>query len=295
MRRVSPEMQAALNRRSSTITRLLRVTLTDGRIYGMAQTNVDVHYEHMDGGVLYHASQSFDPTQMDAAADGSVTNSDATALISDDISLVTPELIRTGGMRGAEWALFMVDYSNPVANSAIVLDAGKVGQVKLLNDDAFTLELLSYSFLLRQPVGQSYSRRNRAILGNPANTPLGDGVDIAPLWWAFTVTAVGAETDVMFTMDATPGPGSRPFYPGRVEWLTGRNAGFKASTMEYNAGVVTLATGAPYPIEVGDTGRIRPDTDGTIAAAASYGALLEFKGEPFIPDDSDVVPERSIE
>jgi hypothetical protein len=74
-------------------------------------------------------------------------------------------------------------------------------------------ELLDLSVRLRQPIGEVYSRRCRAIFGTPAteeNGQRGCGVDVEPLWTYGTVQSVGAEINRTFIGDAAPSVPAAP-------------------------------------------------------------------------------------
>lgn len=288
MRNISSQMRLALNSPASTLTRLLRIMLSDGTSYGLCMSNRDVAYDHGDGLINYVATNSFDPSTFSADIAYSVDNAQGYALISNDISGITEQDVNTGRLDGAQWVCYYVDYEKPYKGSAVVLDAGDVGTVQVQFGMLWIPELLSYVIRLKQNVGDVYSRTCRAIYGSPAPSQHGCGVNIQGLWQNFTVLAVGAETDRTFITNGLNVDNSRPFYPGRVQWLTGANAGKIVSIENFEVDstaeqTVSLIETMPYAIQSGDTGRIRPDCDHTWARCGVDGNQLNFKGEPLIP------------
>jgi uncharacterized phage protein (TIGR02218 family) len=72
---------------------------------------------------------------------------------------------------------------------------------------------------------------------------------------------------------------------GRVLCLTGSNAGFQITIREHDpfTNDFFLIRPFPFPIAVGDTMRFWPGCQKTIGACTSFGNLLNFGGDPFIP------------
>jgi uncharacterized phage protein (TIGR02218 family) len=284
-RNIPIQLIDSLSQAASTMTRLLRITLKSGFIYGICMSNRDVVYDDGSGPLTYRAADSFDPSTFSSDISYSVDNSQGYALLSTDIPEVTLEAVEAGEMDDGQWVCYYVDYERLVPRAHIILDAGDLGQVQTRGGLVWIPELLSYIMRLRQPVGGVYSRTCRAIFGTPAPSQIGCGIDVTPLWVAFTVTSVGAEADRTFFASGLT-PGVHGFFPGRVEWLSGKNfakGGRLYATESFAAGVVTMNETTPYLIQVGDTGRIRPDCDKTEAMCNSYDNFPNMKAETKIP------------
>lgn len=283
MRTIPATMSGQLAKTASTFTRLLKVMLKDGTSYGICMTNKDVTYDDGDGPLLYSATNGFDSSTLATDASYSVDNAEGYALISNDIPGITVEMVEAGALDDAQWACYLVNYEQPLAGSHVLLDAGDVGEVGTDHGLIWTPELLSYMMRLKQPVGSVTSKTCRATFGTPAASQTGCGVDASALWVDFTVTSVGAEDDRVFSDSSLPASGG--FYPGRVLWVTGDNAGKLYATEEYDGttGTVTLNETTPYAVKVGDTGRIRPDCAKTEDACKAYGNYLNMKAEPKMP------------
>lgn len=271
--------QQALSKPASTMTRVLKIMLKNGSVYGLCMTNKDVPYDDGSGLVNYVATNGFDPSAFSADASYSVDNAEGYALISNDIPGITVEMVAAGELDDARWICYYLDYESPVPKSAVLLDAGDVGEVKVDHGLIFTPELLSYMMRLKQPVGGIWSRTCRAVFGSPANSQTGCGVNAEALWQNFTVTAVGNETDRQFTVSGPAGN----FNPGRVRFSTGKNAGPIFATENVAGNSVMLSETTPYDIQVGDTGRIRPDCDKTATMCKFYNNYPNMKAEDSIP------------
>lgn len=287
-RNIPAQIQSAIDSPSSTLTRLLRINLNNGTSYGLCMSNRDVSYSHGDGMIVYSATNGFDPSEMSSDVSYSVDNAQGYALISDDVPGITQQSVDDGLLDGASWVCYYVDYEHPYSGSAVILDAGDVGIVQVQFGMLWIPELLSYLMRLKQNVGDVYSRTCRAEFGSPASSQHGCGVDAEALWQDFTVASVGEENDRTFSFSGVAENPLKPFYPGRIKWTSGDNVGRSISTESYSedtAGYseVSLMETVPYPVKVGDVGRIRPDCSKTWEQCGNYDNQLNMKAEPLIP------------
>jgi uncharacterized phage protein (TIGR02218 family) len=280
---------AHLQQNATTTCRLLKIILKSGFVYGLATLDKDVAYDDGGGVVNYSATNGFDPSTFSTDTGYSVDNAEGYALITQAPTPgVNTDMVNAGEFDDAQWICYLVNFED-LSMGHIVLDAGDVGEVRTKYGMIWIPELLSYMMRLKQPVGSVYSRTCRAIFGSHAAQQTGCGVALGPLWVNGSVVAVGAETDRIFTASAlstiTP-------MPGRVQWLTGDNAGKEFATEDVEGMVVTLNETTAYAIQVGDTYRIRPDClkryHEDCIGVWSNGP--NFKGEPLIPvgDSSQV-------
>lgn len=292
MRTVPGVLQAHLDGSATTTTRLLKMMLKDGRVFGLCMLDRDLTYDDGRGEITYVATNGFDATTFSSDIGLSVANAEGFALISDAVEGVEIEDVENGALDDAEWVCYLVNFTDVQADGTltpsrhVVLDAGDVGEVRVRHGMVWLPELLSYAMRLKQPVGGVWSRTCRAIFGTPANTQTGCGVPLAPLWASGTVLSVGSETNRVFVGDVVSNDSPAPaLVPGRVQFLTGANAGKEFATEEVVGLEVTLLETTPYAIEAGDTYRIRPDCQKRYLedCIGIYDNGPNFKGEPYIP------------
>jgi uncharacterized phage protein (TIGR02218 family) len=286
-RSVPAALQQHLELSATTTTRLLKVTKRDGTVYGLAMLDRDVVYDDGQGEVTYSATNGFDASAIASDTGYSIANSEGYALLSKGlVPGVTVEDVEAGELDDGQWVCYLVNFEDLTPRRHILLDAGDIGEVRVKDGVVWLGELVSYIQRLKQPVGHVWSRQCRAIFGTPANSQTGCGIPLATLWAAGEVTAVGAETNRVFTGDVltndSPGP---PLVPGRVQFLTGDNAGREFAIEERDGLTLTLAEPTNYPIEPGDTYRVRPDCGKRFVedCIEIWDNGLNFKGEPHIP------------
>lgn len=278
-RSISPALKAHLAGSVTTTCRLLRITLTDGRQFGLTTLDQDVIYQ----GVTYVASNGFDPSVIATDAGLDVDNAEAYALLSADVPGITLDMVTSGDLDDAQWEMLLVNYRD-LSMGHVILDAGDLGEVNVEDGVVYVPELLSFAMRLRQPIGHFWSRQCRAVFGTPATGQTGCGVNTDTLWINGTVTGVHDEPHLIFADTALvldPVPNT-----ARVQWLTGPNAGQRLYQVEgYSeaSGTIALVEPVPFPIEPGHQYRIRPDCDKYPATCKAYGNWLNYKGESLIP------------
>lgn len=271
-----------LNQPVQYVAVIVRLRLRNGQVLGFAQWDQPITYDHGDGygPITYSAGQGIDKSAQVADINYSVSNAEGRILTSTTLVGLTSQLVEAGALDDAEWDSFMVDWRNPADGSAVMLDAGDVGEVKVEDGLVIIPELLSYAMRLRQLIGTVWQRPCRAIFGTDANSQTGCGINADELWQSGDVSSVGQESDRTFTGSVA---GS---YPGRIEFLTGLNAGRRYAIESIDGNSISLAETTPYIIDPSDTYRVRPDCtklkDGELGCV-SYGNWLNFKGEWTIP------------
>lgn len=280
-RTVPGALQAHLNGAATTTCRLLKFTLTSGQVFGITTLDQSIDYDDGEGEITYVASNGFDPSALSAATGGGVDNAEAFALLSDEVPGITEEMVNRGELDDAAWVCYLVNFRD-TSQGHVILGAGDVGENRMRWGVLWLPELLSYVMRLKQPIGGVWSLRCRAVFGSPADSPTGCGVDISALWTEGEVEAVGAESDREFTADTVGSPSP---YPGRVEFLTGDNQGIEYAVEGVAGLVVSLQETTRYPIQIGDTFRIRPDCGKRFLedCIGVWANGVNFKGEPHIP------------
>ncbi len=294
MRDMSSALRAHLAGPARTTCWMLRLTLADARVFGLTMLDRDVEYQ----GVTYSAANGFDPSMIATDTGLSVDNSQPRALIEGDIPGITAQMVAAGELDDAQWEMILVNYRDLSMGHAII-GAGDVGEVNLVNGKVYMPELLDYVMRLRQSFGYFWSRTCRAVFGSPAESHTGCGVDAEVMWVAGEVTGLSDEPTRVFAdnglIDLDPEP-----IPGRVQWLTGPNAGQRLYQVEgYGSitGTIALVEPTPFPISAGDEFRIRPDCNKTPAQCTAYDNWLNYKGESLIPTGEGaalMTPQASI-
>jgi len=286
VRTVPAQIASHLADVSTTTTRLLKITLRSGFVYGLCMLDRNITYDDGAGELEYIATNGFDPQTVAQDAGYSVNNAEGYALISDAVPGITTEMVERGELDDATWILYLVNFEDLTAGRHVLIDAGDLGEVRAQHGMVWIPELLSYGMRLKQPIGSVWSRTCRAIFGTPADSQTGCGIDAEVLWVDGSVTAVGAESDRTFTGTAVTGssPAQVPV-PGRIRWTYGNNTGLEYAVESVSGLDVELTEPTRYPIQIGDEYEIRPDCGKQYQRDCIdiWNNGINFKGEPLIP------------
>lgn len=297
---VSATMAESYASDASTRTWIMRVDpVTPGYdSFGASGLDRGFNYDDGDDTLWYSPIVGFQPSTLASSADLSIDNAESKGLLPEYDFPISEVDIIAGVYDFAEFTVYEVDYENLVPGSGLVLTSGTLGRFRIVDYGlSFVEELRGLSDQLKQSVCQKDSLGCRAIFGSQAKgTPGAEvtelfpcGFDATTLLENFTVTSVGLENTITF--DTGLATTIDEFSPGMVKWATGSNAGRSQEVGSNDAtGGITLAYPAPFPIQVGDTGAVRPDCSKQARDAAKgclfhFGAdwILHFRGEPDIP------------
>lgn len=252
----------------------------------------DVDYDDGTGLRTYYAGSGMEPSELQAANDLSVDNSETKSLLYPAQGITT-DMVNSGALDAAPFVIYKINYLAP-SHGHEVMASGVIGEVRMKNG-LVTFENRSLTQLLKQnSVVEIDSLTCRARFGSqPGEQRQPCMYDLTSEWVDFTVEAVGTDSVRDFFTDNTQADAY--FAPGLVEWLTGDNIGQQNEVGAYT-GPKTTPTVIPSsvslnfvtrePIQVGDTGRIRRDCTHQFSghnSCETFGNRIWFRGEPYIP------------
>lgn len=298
MRTIPIALQAHLDSDATTTGHLLRIEPVRAgySVVGLTDLDVDVAYDDGDGSVSYLAPVGFTSSAQVTTSDFSVDNAETQSLFPEyEVPQISEADIRAGAYDYAAFKLYLVNHAD-LTQGHVLLMTGTLGEMKTVDGVAFFGELRSLFQQFRQSIVERDSLTCRATFGSQsADSPdaatapkierFPCGVVVNGLWVSGTVTGVGVESTRTFT-DASMSIPDGTFVPGICEWLTGANAGRTFEVEAFAGKVASLAFPTGYPIEVGDTFRIRPDCTKQWSGPNScftYSNRLQYRGEPNIP------------
>lgn len=202
-RTIPAQLQTDLMQQCTTLCSLLKIAPTqqNAATFGLCNLDHDVVYDDGNGALTYYAPSGFDSADIDAKNDLTVNNSQADALVAVYNVGMSQDGITRGDYDDAPFVMYLVNYM-ALDHGHVILQSGRVGQVTMINDAKCEIELRALMDVLKQNnlIGLT-SITDRAMLGDDHNK--------LPLhWYDGTVSAVGAESDRVFSSDVTPGSDS---------------------------------------------------------------------------------------
>ncbi|MHB1330136.1 MAG: DUF2163 domain-containing protein, partial [Gemmatimonadales bacterium] len=238
---------------------LTRIKCKDGTLYGYTDLDVNVWYNPAtydpggtgdDWGDLDHTADTggFSLARLEASADLSVDNSELKFL--PGTGTISAEEILSGIFDSADIRIYRVNYADLSMGHECVA-VGQLGNARVAENFAY-LEYRSLTDLLKQPEADLYTIPCRKVFG-------GEGCPKAYTWTAGTVTGVDPTDSQRIFSDSALTPDDDFYVPGVVDWLTGDNAGKQDDIDQNTAGTFALSLPTKFPIQIGDTFRVRQD------------------------------------
>jgi uncharacterized phage protein (TIGR02218 family) len=253
------DLQSHYDGDALTLCLLTRIMCKDGTLLGYTDLDVNVLYDPAaydpggtgdDWGLLDHTADTggFSLARLEAAADLSVDNSELKFL--PGTGGITSEQILSGIFDLAEVRIYRVNYSDLSMGHECVA-VGQMGSARVADNFAY-VEYRSLTDLLKQPEAELVTITCPHVFGS-AECPK------AFTWVEGTVTAVDPTDSQRIFGDSALTPDDDFYVPGVVEWLTGANAGSQDDIDQNTAGTFALSLPSKFPIQIGDTFRVRQD------------------------------------
>lgn len=253
------DLMGHLQGEALTVCLIARVRTKSGDLHGFTDLDVDLSYDPADvdpygtgddwGPLLHEAlNGGFSIARLDSAADMTVDNSELSIL--PGTNAVTAPAMLAGYLDSADVRIYRVNYADLTMGHELVA-AGKLGSARI-SESLGAVEFRSLIDLLKQPEADLYSIPCSHVFGGP-NCPK------TYVWVEGTVTAVDPDDPLRIFADTDLTPEDDEYVPGVVEWLTGDNTGAQMEIDQNTAGTFALALPMGYPIQLGDTFRVRRD------------------------------------
>jgi uncharacterized phage protein (TIGR02218 family) len=278
-RRMNTALVTHLQGQVTTTCELLRLRLDDGRLFGVTSLDKDIFYDNTWFRCITGLDSSVHKTDTDLSVDNSEVSMLLRAMGQDGLTF---DQIQSGVLDDGRYEFFIINYESP--SQAHMLDAGDVGEVRVVNQHGVTMELLSYAVRLRQSIGGVDSIRCRAVFGTFPDQQKGCGVNADVMWVDGVVTGVGGEQRRVFADNSVPLAEQANTY--RVRFTSGRNKSTRLYQVEaYSlvSGTIALIEPVRFDIKVGDTFQVRPDCNKLPDDCKKYSNFINYKGEPYIP------------
>ena len=272
--------QAHLDSETTTLGHLLKITRTDGAVFGFTSAGSTV----VIGGVTYDASHGLAIGSIASSAGLAVDNLELTTI--DDGSIFTRAAILGGLWQNAAFVLSQYNWASP-SDGVEPLMAGTIGQVGL-REGAVVAELRGLQQYLQQQVGNVTTRTCRARF---ADYPRPNGNNLCRLVAASfirTGTVSGVTSRQVFTSADlwTAEPTADYYGDGILTWTSGANDGVSAKVKTYVAsGIITLMLPAVATVTIGDAFEIIAGCRKrrTEDCKDKFSNVLNFQGEPDLP------------
>lgn len=279
MKALPAGMQDHLDSGATTLALCWKLARNDGRVLGFTEHDRVLSF----GGVDFEPESGMTASEMQASLGLSVDNLDVVGLLTSPA--ITEEDIAAGYYDDATFEIWLVNWGS-VAQRAL-LASGNIGEVTR-GDLGFTAELRGLAARLQQPQGRTYQKLCDAELGDARC-----GVDVDDPLYLGSGTVTAAASDGSLTASGLSGFDTHWFARGRLDWLTGDNAGLRHEVRSHVKAGSTVTLGLWLPpfatIAPGDTFEIRAGCDKTFESCkAKFDNAVNFRGFPTMPGNDFV-------
>lgn len=273
--RLFPEAFAAhLAFGATTLASCWRIARADGAVFGFTDHDRALEF----AGTRYEPETGAEGSAVAASADLSVDNAAIEGVLSSD--RLSAEELLSGRFDGAIIEHWRVNWADTAVRA--LLRRGRVGEVKC-EGARFTAEWRGPASGLDLVRGRIFQKGCDAALGDARC-----GVDLAPLGVEGAIIAVTGEAH--YSVSGLAGAEAGRFDGGRLDWLTGANAGTRADVRRLAGPEVFLSAPPGRAAAPGDAFRLFPGCEKSFATCkAKFANAANFRGFPFIPGDDAAI------
>lgn len=269
-RNISAELLEHIRGECTTLATCFKVTRVDGVVMGFSSHVEDMAF----GGLTYQAAAGVSPSTVKTEAGTGVDNLKVVGILSSET--ITELDIMAGRYDGALVEIFFVNYED-LSMGRLLMMRGPLGEVAT-GGGQFTVEIRSHLQLASGRIGETLTPGCRV-------KQFGDGrcgLDLG----AFTFAAVVTEVSSRRLFRAAVLVDNPTFFEfGTLTFTTGPNAGLPYLIKGFDAelGEVELQIAGRAEVEAGHEFTIVAGCDRTLDRCKSYGNVINFRGEPYVP------------
>jgi len=273
-------LQAHLTGGATTLCHCWRLIRADGVVMGFTDHDRRLSF----AGTTYEAVTGFTASAIETSLGLSVDNLDVVGALSS-AALDEADLM-AGVYDNAEVEIWRVNWADTAER--VLLRRGNLGEVTR-GTLAFTAELRGLAHRLNQPTGRLYQYVCDADLGDARC-----GVDLDTPAYKGEGTVTEAANRRVFEASGLDGFASGWFGRGKVDWITGDNAGRSMEVKAHGlaAGIVSFELWQPMSadIGVGDTFDVFAGCDKHLSTCKEkFANVVNFRGFPHMPGNDFVI------
>ena len=280
MKSLLPDLQAHLSEGTTTLAWCWRITRADSVTLGFTDHDLTLSFD----GTAFEPESGFAASEIRSGSDLSVDAQDAEGVLTSD--RITETDILDGRWDNAAVELWRVNWAD--TGQRVLMRRGAIGQIRR-GRLAFVAEVRSLAHVLGQTVGRTYQASCDAALGDARC-----GVDLEDPAFKGSGAVIDVLRDRAFTTSGLAAFASGWFTFGKVEWVSGTNAGRQAEVLGHDVtdgiAVLTLLEAPVRTIAEGDSFTIHAGCDKRMeTCGAKFANVANFRGFPHIPGQDAVL------
>lgn len=275
MKTISAGLSTHLDGEVTTICSCWKIVRLDGKVFTFTDHDQDLTVENL----VYESQHGYNRTAMESGSDFAVDNLEVTGFLDSD--KIDETELRVGLFDRAEVYVFIVNWKDP-ALGIMKMRRGWFGEVTLGQNGLFTTEIRGLNQALSHNFIELFTPECKADFCDPRCK-----LTLADYEQATTIASTTSRDTFKVTSATAPVQG---FIGGTVRFVTGENAGAFMEIIDYNAATkeVSLFTGLPYPIAIGDSVMLASGCDKRRDTCVTYGNVVNMRGEPDVPGQDEL-------
>ena len=274
MKTLAAAMTTHIGQEVSTLAVCWKMTASGGTVLGFTSHVADLTVSSQ----LYKSATGFTPSAVSGTASFSVDNMNVEGLLGADFSVAD---LLAGKWDFATVEIFLVNYLN-LTGGTIKVRKGTLGAVTL-GRQQFSAEIRGMLQAYSRSIVELYSPSCRADLGDTrCNIALG------PYTFTGMVTSF---TNARVFFDSARAQANGYFDGGLLTWTSGLNNGRTMEVKSYllTGGAFQLVQPMASLIALSDAYSVYAGCDKQVATCKTkFSNLVNFRGEPFVPQSADV-------
>lgn len=269
-------LQQEFQKGAVALASLFYLKRRDGKVFAYTDADTDITME----GVTYKAFAGVLPSAVESTGQMNVDNLNMKGLLTADG--VQAWELEAGLFHGAEVSLYIVARNNPSAGY-LELRSGWLGEVSF-SHGTFDAELRGLLQAFKQALVEATSKQCRAMVGDRRCK-----LDMTPFTHERVIKSVDAYQRVIEVEGETFPDGY--FNKGLLEPVGGQAIGVRMEVSRSTGTELHLLLPSPMPLSIGDMVKLTAGCDGELKTCKTrFNNVLNFRGEPFIPDISALIP-----
>ncbi len=281
MRSLPIDLEAHLKSGVTTLCNCWKLSRNDGAVKGFTDHDNNLEFD----GVLYEAASGFIGSEAVSRVGLSVDNMEIHSALSS--SALTETDLANGLYDNAEIEVFLVNWADP--SQRILQRVGNVGEVKR-GSLTFMAEVRGLAHHLQQPQGRIFQQTCDAEIGDGRCT-----VDLDTPTFSIVSSVADVQTSQSFTSIDLASYSSNWFNGGKIEWITGENAGTKSEVKGHVRqseviSIVSVWQQLGSLIQTGDQFKVTAGCDKNFGTCKlKFNNQQNFRGFPHIPGNDFII------
>lgn len=259
---------------------IVKFTLRDGTKMGFTSFNKDIVMSE-EPDLTYFAFSGVTPSAISSTDQFNVDNMEIDGFL--DSEAITEADLKAGRYDYADVVFAELDWGiKPYTWQKVhIKRVGKLGEVSL-DGLKFKAEVRGLTQYLQTNIGDRYQPTCRAIFGDSKCK-----LDITPYQSIGTVTGISQNRVIQCNLLNDTGI----FNEGKLVFTSGLNTGIPSEIKSWDSSSKTLEIqlSANYQISIGDTFIAIYGCDGVHTTCRRFNNIKNFRGEPYIPLNADLV------